>query len=187
MSSNIVIRTATADDAPTIAHAVAMAIGDEVALRNYCGDDYLAVLTEVASHKNTQYSWQYALVAEVEGAAADAVVGYDGARLVELREGTFSVLRENAVSIPTISDETEAGEIYLDSVGVLPEFRGVGRRSQIGRSILQKGLYRGARTSGIDCRLRQPKCREIIYRTRFRTRRHKKILRTPDVALAKRM
>lgn len=149
MSSNIVIRTATADDAPTIAHAVAMAIGDEVALRNYCGDDYLAVLTEVASHKNTQYSWQYALVAEVEGAAAGAVVGYDGARLVELREGTFSVLRENAVSIPTISDETEAGEIYLDSVGVLPEFRGLGVGRKLVAAFCKKAFTEGHERVGL--------------------------------------
>lgn len=125
-TAKIMVRQAGREDAAMIAKAVAMAIGDEAALRAYCGDDYLDVLTEVARREGTQYSWQHALVADVEGAQAGAVVGYDGARLAELREGTFAVLRERVGKVPTIADETEAGEVYLDSVGVLPKFRGLG-------------------------------------------------------------
>lgn len=122
----IIVRAARREDADVIARVVAMAIGDEQALRAYCGDDYLAVLTEVARREATQYSWQYAFVAEVAGEVAGAIVGYDGARLGELREGTFAVLRERVGRVPQIADETEAGEYYLDSVGVLPKFRGHG-------------------------------------------------------------
>ena len=124
--TKIVVRAAEQDDAPIIAKVVAMAIGDETALRNYCGEEYLAVLTAVARRDATQYSWRYALVAEVNGVVAGAIVGYDGALLNELRRGTFSVLRECIGRTPTIADETEAGEYYLDSVAVLPEFRGLG-------------------------------------------------------------
>lgn len=130
MKTKIKVRTATQADAEIIAQAVAMAIGDEVALRNYCGENYLTVLTEIASRPNTQYSWCYALIAEVDGAIAGAVVGYDGAMLRELREGTFAIVRQHTGRVPAIADETQAGEYYLDSVGVLPKFRGreVGRR-----------------------------------------------------------
>ena len=124
--SKIKIRKATQADAATIAQAVAMAIGDEAALHNYCGENYIAVLTDIAKEGATQYSWQRALIAEVEGVTAGAIVGYDGAQLEVLREGTFAVLRKRIGRIPTIADETEAGEYYLDSVGVLPEFRGRG-------------------------------------------------------------
>ena len=132
-SKTIIVRKAVREDAAVIAEAVAMAIGDERALRNYCGEEYMAVLTEIARHEATQYSWQYALVAEVDGVTAGAVVGYDGARLSELREGTFAVLRERMGHIPVVADETEAGEYYLDSVGVLPEFRGYG----VGRILIE--------------------------------------------------
>ena len=80
-SKTIIVRKAVREDAAVIAEAVAMAIGDERALRNYCGEEYMAVLTEIARHEATQYSWQYALIAEVDGAAAGAIVGYDGAML----------------------------------------------------------------------------------------------------------
>ena len=131
-ATRIIVRAAKPEDAAIIAHAVAMAIGDEIALSNYCGDDYLAVLTEIARGEATQYAWRYALVAEVEGVPAGAIVGYDGAQLNMLREGTFAVLRTCIGRTPTIADETEAGEYYLDSVGVLPEYRGLG----VGRALV---------------------------------------------------
>ena len=46
-STKISVRVATCEDAEIIAQTVAMAIGDETSLQNYCGDDYLAVLTDV--------------------------------------------------------------------------------------------------------------------------------------------
>ena len=131
-TSKIIVRAARREDAVVIARVVAMAIGDSEALQVYCGDDHLAVLTEVAAREATQYSWQNALIAEVGGVAAGVVVGYDGARLGALREGTFAVLRERIGRVPQIADETEVGEYYLDSVGVLPEFRGIG----VGRALV---------------------------------------------------
>ena len=101
----ITIREATENDAEIIARAVAMAIGDEAALREYCGEDYLTVLTAIATARGTQYSWECALVAEVDGTTAGAIVGYDGAQLHALREGTFAILREKIGRTPTIDDE----------------------------------------------------------------------------------
>ena len=109
-NTKIIVRHAKREDAAIIAEAVAMAIGDEMALRNYCGQEYIAVLMEIARREATQYSWQYALVAEVNGVAVGAVVGYDGAALHTLREGTFATIRDCIGRTPTIVDETAAGE-----------------------------------------------------------------------------
>lgn len=148
-SSNVIVRAARREDALTIARVVAMAIGDEQALQAYCGDKYLDVLTEVACHRATQYSWQYALIAEVNGVAAGAVVGYDGARLEILREGTFAVLQAFTGSTPNIANETEAGEYYLDSVGVLPEFRGIGVGQALITAFCDKAYAEGAERVGL--------------------------------------
>ena len=123
---NVLIRPATADDSLIIARAVAMAIGDDEALFHYCGVEYLSVLQEIARTENTQYSWRSAFIAEVDGMAAGAIVGYDGARLEELRANTFAIIERCVGLRPSIPNETEAGEYYLDSVGVLPKFRGHG-------------------------------------------------------------
>lgn len=130
-SRNIIVRKATIRDAGIIAQAVAIAIGDQKALKDYCGEDYIATLTLIARNRGTQYSWRQALIAEVEGEVAGAVVGYDGALLHVLREGSFTILRNSIGRIPHISDETEAGEYYLDSIGVLPKFRGQGVGSKM--------------------------------------------------------
>ena len=152
-SAKITVRAARREDAAIIARAVAMAIGDEVALRNYCGDDYLAVLAAIADSEATQYSWQYALVAEVDGVAAGAIVGYDGAQLGALREGTFAILHNTIGRTPTIADETEAGEYYLDSVGVLPEYRGLGVGRMLIESFCTKAFAEGHVRVGliVDC------------------------------------
>lgn len=128
----ITVRPARREDAPLLAYAVATAIGDEAVVCDYCGSDYIAVLTDIAGATGTQYSWQCALVAEFAGVVAGAVIGYDGARLGVLRNGTFAVLHERLGRVPAVADETEAGEYYLDTLCVLPEFRGRG----IGRALL---------------------------------------------------
>lgn len=134
----IEIRKATREDAGLIARVVAMAIGDEEALRAYCGDDYIAVLTEMARRESTQYSWQHALVAEVDGMRAGAVVGYDGERLYELREGTFSTLRDTIGRVPMVKDECDGDEYYLDSVGIMPEYRGLGVGRELVRAFCER-------------------------------------------------
>ena len=152
-AKKIIVRAARREDAAVIAHAVAMAIGDETALCNYCGEDYMAVLKDIAAADATQYSWRYALVAEVDGAAIGAVVGYDGGELMALRNGTFEVLKRSIARVPNIVDETEAGEYYLDSVGVLPQYRGLGVGRALVAAFCDKALAEGHERVGliVDC------------------------------------
>ncbi len=81
----ITIKRAGREDAPIIARAIAMAIGEE-SVADYCGENWLAVLEETAGAEDTQYSWRNALVAFADGVPAGAIVGYDGALLHTLRE-----------------------------------------------------------------------------------------------------
>ena len=145
----IILRPAHQGDTPLIAQAVAIAIGSEEALFDYCGDDYLNVLRAIASADATQYSWRFALVAECDGRAVGAVVGYDGARLKELREGTFAIVRDMVGRVPDIADETEAGEYYLDSVAVLPAFRGAGVGAALIEAFCERAFAEGAVRVGL--------------------------------------
>lgn len=149
MNAHITIRPATCQDAETIAQAVAMAIGDEEALRLYCGEDYLTVLAEIARSEATQYSYRLALVAEVDGQMAGAIVGYDGAQLYTLREGTFAILREQIGRVPKIDDESEAGECYLDSVAVFPQFRGMAIGRMLVEAFCEKAYSEGHERVGL--------------------------------------
>ena len=167
-SKTIIVRKAVREDAAVIAEAVAMAIGDERALRNYCGEEYMAVLTEIARHETTQYSWQYALIAEVDGAAAGAIVGYDGAMLHTLREGTFATLRNCIGRTPTIVDETSAGEYYLDSVAVLHQFRGMGIGRALVSAFCDNAFAQGHRCVGLIVDYENPDAERLYTSLGFR-------------------
>ena len=126
MNRDITIRQATVADAEFIAHAVCMAVGYDMSHPLY------PVFLHLARMEHSQYSYVNTLVAVVEGRVSGALVGYDGARLKELREPIFALLEQHLGEAINIEDETEAGEFYLDSLGVLPECRGCG----IGRALI---------------------------------------------------
>ena len=125
MNYELNIRKATKDDAPLIAKVVAMAIGEESAVL-YGGDNYMNVFEEIALLEDSQYSYRNTFVAEVDGNAVGAVVAYDGADLHPLRKSTLDVISKHTGREMQIADETDASEFYLDSLAVLPEYRGRG-------------------------------------------------------------
>ena len=111
----IIVRPATPEDAPIIAAALTMALGEET-MRMYCGENYQDVLEELARMEHTQYSYRNALVADVDGTPAGAIVGYDGARLYELRRPTLQYIEERTgQSFEGVEDETHPGEYYSNT------------------------------------------------------------------------
>ena len=167
-SSDITIRPATEADAALIAQVVAMAIGDEEGVRHYCGEHYLDVLADIASQSDTQYSWQQTLVAEVDGEAVGAVVGYDGGELSRLREGTYGVIRKTIAEAQPIIDETEAGEYYLDSVGVLPHFQGRGIGRMLVAAFCSKVFAEGHQRVGLIVDRENPRAESLYASLGFR-------------------
>ncbi len=116
----ITIRKAKADDAPFIALIVCMALGEDESHRLY------PVFRELAAQEIAQYSYQNTLIAEYEGNKAGAIIGYDGAKLHKLRQPIYPLIKQYTGENIEIEEETQAGEFYLDSVAVLPSYRGKG-------------------------------------------------------------
>ena len=146
--NDIKIRPASVNDAPVIAQAFVMAVGEETVVR-YCGADYLKALEAVASAEDTQYSYRNALIAELDGVPAGAAVGYDGALLESLRAATLSVIRKFNPSVYVADDETQAGEFYIDSISVFPQFRGNGIGKRLLMAMTGKGLALGSGKVGL--------------------------------------
>ena len=130
MNYELNIRKATKTDVPLIASVVAMAIGEE-GTRHYCGDNHQSILEDIAGLEDSQYSYRNTIVAEVDGVPAGAAVAYDGADLYKLRDVTLKFIFEHTGKSHTIEDETDASEVYLDSIAVLPEYRGFGIGKQL--------------------------------------------------------
>jgi DNA-3-methyladenine glycosylase I len=166
----IIIRPAMPDDAEFIAQVVVMAIrDDEMVKRNCGGDDYLKVLTEVSAAEGTQYSYQNALVAQTtEGEKVGAVLGYDGAELHALRKATWDIISNHTGFVPEIADETNAGEFYLDSLGVKSEFRGMGIAQKLIDAMCKKAFALGHTNVGLIVDVENPKAEELYSRIGFR-------------------
>ena len=158
------------DDAEFLAQVVVMAIrDDEMVKRNCGGDNYLKVLTEVCAATATQYSFQNTLVAEtVSGKLAGAIVGYDGGQLEPLRKATWDIISNHTGFVPEIADETNAGEFYLDSLGVKPEFRGMGIAQKLIDAMCKKAFALGHTNVGLIVDVENPKAEELYSRIGFR-------------------
>ncbi|MDE7426790.1 MAG: GNAT family N-acetyltransferase [Muribaculaceae bacterium] len=130
----IQVLPATPEDAPFIAGTILTAIGHEHVLHMAQTEERIPLIeelfTRLAAMENSQYSYHNARIAfSADGERLGAVLCYDGALLHQLRpafvNAANSLLGWN-LSSDDIADETSSDEVYLDSLMVLPEYRGKG-------------------------------------------------------------
>ena len=153
---NIVIREAVRADACFLGLVVVMALGADETHPLY------DIFVELAGRDDAQYSFCNALVAEVDGVSAGAIIGYDGGRLHELRAPLYAIMQQRFGEVLKIEDETAEGEFYIDSLAVLSQYRGCG----VGRALLCEAIQRafgsGAERVGLLVDLENPRA-EALY------------------------
>ena len=111
-------RRATKELSADIARLIMMAMTDECCLY-FCGDgygleDFYGMMTRLVEREDSQYSFKNTLVAMDGDKVVGISVSYDGGKL---HTG--------------MDDETQAGELYLDSLAVLPAYRRQGIARQL--------------------------------------------------------
>ncbi len=124
----IEVREATKNLAAEIACLIMTAMTDDCCLY-FCGEGY--GLEDF--RKMMQYSYQNTLVAMDAEQVVGISVSYDGGCLHELRRAFIEAAKEQIGKDHSgMDDETQAGELYLDSLAVLPDYR----RQGIARKLL---------------------------------------------------
>ena len=136
----ITIRRATVADARFIAENVVRALHiDET------DDSHIDHLADISRREDTLYSWRNSTIALYDGVPAGLMVAYDGARYRRMRDITFPMIRIYVGDdYESQDDETCAGEFYLDSLSVLPEFQ----RRGIASALIQE-MFRLRDEAGI--------------------------------------
>lgn len=133
---DITFRQATADDALFIARGFHMAM----LMEDVPEEQIRRFAEKICEREDVLYSWRNTLIAEADGTAFGMVTAYDGRYYRGWRETTLELVKEHlGVEFPGMEDEAVPGEYYVDSLAVLPEYRGQG----IGRALLQRAVTQG--------------------------------------------
>ena len=136
MENKVLLRDATVADAPFIARVVLAGI-DMLDIEAEETDEQRPILVhlmDICRMDDTLYSYKHTRVAELDGKAVGALIGYDGAQYAEMRAKTFGLVQQTSgLDLSKNAMETGAGEFYLDSMAILPEYRGRGIGLQLMR------------------------------------------------------
>lgn len=129
----IVIRNATVDDAEFIAWTVLTALDMDT-------NDMDKVVAS-CSDERSMYSWKNSRIAIIDGKPSGCLISYEGEKYKTMRDYTWSSIWEESDDeyLNRIEAEAHPGEFYLDSMAVLPEYRGL----DIGKLLLLDGVKRG--------------------------------------------
>ncbi len=137
-------------DGLLIARTIMEALGEEIcesfAERGRSLDDVTELFRRCAEADDSQYSWRNTLKAvDKDGTVLGMVISYDGARLYELRKRFLDEFEKmNGFRIDAhMTDETEPGEWYLDSLAVFPEYRGRGIARRLIEAVREKSRVSG--------------------------------------------
>lgn len=145
------IREAKKAQAAEIARLIMMAMTDDCCL-HFCGDghgldDFREMMTALVAREDSQYSYRNTMVAMDGETVVGITISYDGGMLHALRRAFIQAAKTFlGKDHSDMDDETQAGELYLDSLAVLPDYR----RQGIARRLL-KASKEKADAMGLPC------------------------------------
>ena len=123
-------------------------------------------MTEVAARQQTIYSYENTFVAEVSGRIVGAMCAYDGADYQRLKQPIVDIIGKDSMFAHL--KETEAGEFYLDSVGVREEYRGRGIATQLFAAQIERAKSLGHKIAGLIVDEDKPQAEALYTRLGFR-------------------
>ena len=163
----VIIRKAYKEEAPQIAELFLLAwpVEDILESNKISYNQLYESITLIAANEETIYSYENTLVAEIDGKVAGAMCAYDGADYQRLKQPIVDTLGPDCGFAKL--KETEAGEFYLDSVGVLPEYRGRGIASKIIEAQCERAASLGHKVAGLIVDVDKPQAEALYARLGF--------------------
>ena len=164
---DVIIRQALKEEASQIAELFMLAWPvDEILESNGLTHEQLhESITMVSASEETIYSFENTLVAEVDGKVVGAMCAYDGADYQRLKQPLVNTLGPDCGFAKM--KETEAGEFYLDSVGVHEEYRGRGIASRLFAAQIERARTLGHKVAGLIVDEDKPQAEALYARLGF--------------------
>ncbi|TLV00497.1 GNAT family N-acetyltransferase [Dyadobacter luticola] len=110
--------------------------------------------------EGNQYGYQNTLVFEEDAEIVGLILGYDGGKLHELRQPVLKEIRKSQPDY-TLSNETEAGEFYIDCLAVSQEHHGKGIAKKLIRALCDHAASLGYKKVGLIVDQVNPKARKL--------------------------
>ena len=165
----MIIRRAKAEEATIIANYIFLAM-EEITYQ-FIGENSkekaLHFLSSLIAAPNNQYSYQNCWVVEIENELVAAALVYNGGKLAELRETVAQKIKTIFNRSFTPEDETQAGEYYIDCVGVNPNQQGKGIGSKIFHFLINEYVKHRQATLGLLVDQENPKAKRLYLKLGF--------------------
>lgn len=165
------IRKATLQDAESIADYLLIAMEDIV--YEFIGEhdhkkarDFMLYFSQ---RENNQYSYQNCWVVEVDNEVVAAVNIYDGAKLEALRRPILEYIQTFYNKVLIVEDETEAGEFYIDTLGVNPSQQGKGIGSKLLQFLIDEYVIKQGKTIGLLVDEDNPNAKRLYLKLGFKS------------------
>ncbi len=127
----------------------------------------LRFLEALVSEANNQYSYENCWVAASGDTIVAAAIVYSGADLAQLREPVARKIKSMFNRPFTSEDETQAGEYYIDSVGVDPGQQGKGTGSTLFRFLIEEYVDKHRQTLGLLVDKENPNAKKLYLKLGF--------------------
>ena len=147
----ILVRKAILNDSKLIATYLLLAM--KGIIYKFIGEENPGKAEEFLLHfverENNQYSYQNCWVAEDDMGVVGAVNLYNGIQLSVLRRPVIEYIRSRFTNDINFEDETQAGEYYIDSLGVNPDRQNQGIGAKLLQFLIDEYVNKRSQTLGL--------------------------------------
>lgn len=165
------IRKAKAEDSKVVATLMMLAMRDIV--YKFIGDNSeemaIGLLENLISRKANQYSYENCWIVESEEEIIAMANIYDGAKLYKLRVPVAERIKSMFNREFNPEDETQAGEFYIDSLGVRPDLQGNGIGTKMLQFLIDEYVNKRNKTLGLLVDKDNPDAKRLYLKLGFKT------------------
>lgn len=163
------IGPALPQDAPVIAQHILLAM-EEIAYQFIGERDYdkaYEFIYSLVMQGQNQYSFENCLVIKENDIVVATAVIYDGALLHTLRQPVAQIVEKIFQKDFNPEDETQAGEFYIDCIGVDSNYQGKGLGSKMLQYLIQEFAHHRKQNLGLLVDKNNPQAKKLYLKLGF--------------------